>query len=381
LIDPDPLDRPEGILSLALLLNGAVLAVIAVLWVIEDRDSLAYYLLVQEDGVLEWATVLLLLPAIWLCAKGMRLHRAATDAVPWFFAGLLAFCVFFAGEEISWGQRLMAYQPPEYFLEHNSQQELNVHNLFKKHLRTKVLLRGILLLYGIVLPLLNTFVPPAKRLIRRLGIIAPPALLVPAFTAVYLLIKDYPWKYTGEVAECLFALTLFLSIALRVDALQGSTTRLDVRLAATLGSAALLAWVTPGLLGAALHGSDEERVARAEAEVGALVDDWFTHTETEGRPSKCGAHIRVFTWVRKHDLQTFREGEFAGLNMDDARRRFFLDPWNNPYWIRHVCKRKKKKKYTKRIFVYSFGPDSRRNSTKKKLQGDDVGERFKPSDR
>src|SRR5688572_18030880 len=46
------------------------------------------------------------------------------------FTALIAlFCLFVAGEEFSWGQRLLGFGSPEYFLENNFQQELNLHNL------------------------------------------------------------------------------------------------------------------------------------------------------------------------------------------------------------------------------------------------------------
>ncbi len=363
---------------LALLGSGLILVIIASLAALEAIDKHAYYLLVQEDGVLEWATVVLMLPATWLCLQGARRMRADGARLPWFFAGLMAFCVFFAGEEISWGQRLMAYQPPEYFLENNSQQELNVHNLFKKYVRTKYLLMGILGLYGVLLPLLSHFVAPIRALTERLGVIVPPVLLVPGFAATGLLIYDYPWKYTGEVAECLFSLALYLTIALKVEELPTDVQArfpLAGRVAATVGGAAVLALLIPPVLGVVLHGSDEERTGAAAAEIEALVADWHAHAEAEGRgPSRCGTHIRLFTWVRKHDYELFREGAFAALDTDEVRRRYFLDPWNNPYWVRHVCKKKR----TRGVFIYSFGPNSQRDSTKKALAPDDIGVEFMP---
>jgi hypothetical protein len=391
----DPVLRTLG---LGLWVNGLVFGLIALLWKIEADDKNVYYLLVQEDGLLEWGTVVLLLPAIWLCGKGMRGYRASFDRVPWFFAGLLTFCVFFAGEEISWGQRLMAYQPPEYFLEHNSQQELNVHNLFKKVLRTKYLLMMILGVWGVLLPLVNAGMSAMKSLLTRFagldpgfpvmkdalrwtGFLVPSALLAPSFAATGLLLREYPWKYTGEVAECLFALGLFLAVALMVEDLPKGVPKprlpLAARLAGTVGACAAIAWLTPTVLGVVLHGSDDERTQMVEREIEALIEDWHTHTEAAGKaPSRCGTHIRMYTWIRKHDYDTFWQEAFAALDIDGTRREYFLDPWNSPYWIRHVCTKKSGR--TKRIVIYSFGPDSHRESTKKELGGDDIGGEFLP---
>ena len=357
--------------------NVLVFGAIAVLAAVEANDRDTYYRLVQEDGVLEWATVVLMLPAVWLCGQAIKRTRAAGGPLPWFFAGLLAFCVFFAGEEISWGQRLMVYQPPEYFLEHNSQQELNVHNLFKQYLRTKYLLMGILGLWGVLLPLLHTFVRPLRGLLDRMGVLLPPILLLPAFAATGMLVNVYPWKYTGEVAECLFSLLLYLTIAERADSVPGGAGgSLIKRVAITVAVASVLAALIPPFVDVAIRGSDTERVELAKTEAAALVADWHSQWEASGRqPSGCGAHIRVFTWVRKHDFDAFRTGEFSKLPIDETRREFFLDPWNNPYWIRHVCKKKR----LRGVFLYSFGPDSHRDSSKKELLGDDVGVEFLPS--
>jgi len=367
-----PLDFP-----VALLTNGLIFGIIALLWVIEARDRYDYLALVQEDGMLEWATVVLLLPAAWLCTVGFRRQKQGGGPFPWFLVGLGAFCLFFAGEEISWGQRLMAYQPPEFFLEKNSQQELNLHNIFKHIVRTKPLLMAILAVWGVALPLLDRWLPPARRLFARLGFIIPPAFLVPAFAADYALLDVYEWRNTGEVGEMLFALLLLFVIAVRVSEPANEPPRLAVQyqLALIVAMAAAVSAVVPPALAVLVRGSDEERVELAEAEVSALVADWFAHADKEGEgPSKCRTHIRLYTWVRKHDLEVFTAGEFAGLGIDETRREYFLDPWNNPYWIRHVCR---KDGTTRRMFVYSFGPDRRRESTKKELLGDDIGEKFK----
>ena len=61
------------------------------------------------------------------------------------------------------------------------------------------------------------------------------------------------------------------------------------------------------------------------------------------------------------------------LLFEQSRLRFFLDPWNNPYWVRHVCKRGRE-----HVYIYSFGPNRMRDSTKEALFEDDIGVAFKP---
>ena len=80
-------------------------------------------------------------------------------------------------EEISWGQRVLGYRPPVYFLEYNYQQELNLHNVVATDYR-KLALQLIILIYGAVMPLL-ALLKPARRMFDRLGVIVSPAGLVP----------------------------------------------------------------------------------------------------------------------------------------------------------------------------------------------------------
>ncbi len=114
----------EGLLSNCLILS--FLAYVAVL----NRVDLDFYIYsVQEDGSLEWATFWAFLLAFLTAMVAARRQVRQTGRLPWFLAGVGLFCFVVAMEEISWGQRILDYRPPVYFLEHNFQQELNVHNL------------------------------------------------------------------------------------------------------------------------------------------------------------------------------------------------------------------------------------------------------------
>ena len=47
------------------------------------------------------------------------------------FFGVLAIAAFYTVmEEISWGQRLLDIETPDFFWEQNIQEEMNIHNLF-----------------------------------------------------------------------------------------------------------------------------------------------------------------------------------------------------------------------------------------------------------
>ncbi len=351
--------------------NAVTLIPLGTLAAIHATSVSQYRDLVQEDGLVEWATVAALVIATFFFARQAAIHWSTHRVFPWFELGLAAFCVFFAGEEISWGQRAIAYQPPAYFLEHNTQQELNIHNLFKEYLRTKYILMGLLLGWGVILPVLHATVARATRVIDRLGIRSPGTFLVPSMAATLALIVAYPWPYTGEVAECMFALGLL--IASIGGALPEGRKRPVTMLVAGMASLLLGAGI-PAAMDLMLN-EDQVRGDGAREETLLLAEDWKSQLTATGKlPSGCGTHMRVFTWVRKHELKEFVAGSFAsGTNAalgssDHVRREFFLDPWNNAYWIWHSCG-----KSSQRVMLYSFGPNGRRDSRRTAIIEDDIG--------
>ncbi len=82
-----------------------------------------------EFGLVENLTVAFLVGAI-VCAIGAWRRR---QAVRWRFFGpamivILLGLVFFAGEELSWGQHWLGFTPPESIAARNDQGEFNFHN-------------------------------------------------------------------------------------------------------------------------------------------------------------------------------------------------------------------------------------------------------------
>ena len=83
-----------------------------------------------ETGVLESATALFLLLAVLLGVDVLR-HRRALPA-PWFRRALVLYtlgCLYFFGEEISWGQHYFGWATPEALRLANEQGETNLHNI------------------------------------------------------------------------------------------------------------------------------------------------------------------------------------------------------------------------------------------------------------
>lgn len=80
-----------------------------------------------EDALLEYLSVLFAVGAAVLLLIG----RSGADRPSRRLATLAAIAaIFFAGEEISWGQRIFAIESPGVFAEANYQGETNLHNFF-----------------------------------------------------------------------------------------------------------------------------------------------------------------------------------------------------------------------------------------------------------
>lgn len=171
----------------------------------------------QEDGVVEWLQVACLLVAAAFLAGAAYRHKR--HGRPWLCAllGLGAFTFFFAaGEEISWGQRILGIQTPEAWAEINRQQETNLHNLAKTEIETW-LKRGVA-----ALAILTTLGLVLKWK-RIAGIAVPGActVLLLALSAVY---RDFgqPYKIGIPVVACAVAVVAIFAQRRNGSAVAGS---------------------------------------------------------------------------------------------------------------------------------------------------------------
>ncbi len=188
---------------------------------------------------------------------------------------------------------------------------------------------------------------------------------------------DYPVALTGEGAELIVGL-IFLASAL-------AATRLSARaVAGWLLAPVLVGWLVSTVLARVVFGSDEEGTRTAAAELAVLQADVVKGVTEE--LARKNVHKRVYTAVLDGYLElsggAFLQGQGtparpAGLAERKDRLGYFLDPWNNPYWV-HSDKKSK----TGRI--YSFGPNRRRDLAvrdKTDDPGDDVIITFALADR
>ena len=96
-----------------------------------------YYVIIQEDSVIEYLQAIVYfisaLISLSISIRFLRMHFACESAKYLLHAILYSFLfmslVFISIEEISYGQRLFDIDTPEFFIEHNHQHEISVHNL------------------------------------------------------------------------------------------------------------------------------------------------------------------------------------------------------------------------------------------------------------
>lgn len=305
----------------------------------------------QEDGVVEWTSFLLFACAGVIGVVQAVRRRRVFDLL----VGL--FCLFVAAEEISWGQRLLGYVPPDLFLENNFQQETNLHNFSDIFGRPKWVLAAALAGYGLMLPALAVN-GRVQRALERIGATAPPRALVAWFAACVLLLAWYPIEYTGEWVEMLagglFAASLYGSRVLFV-------------VAASLPVAVALAWLSD-----VRRPSSQEEIACARAETGGLARDVVTAAGNArdlldvGSMEKriwSAARAGYLDWMK---LAAFRSVSCSGENPSRtrARREYGIDPWGTAYWIQTEHSGQERGTVT----IYSFGPNRRRDLD----SGDDI---------
>ena len=125
------------------------------------------FILIQEDGFVEWSSALLLIIS---SAYAFKLaFDSKANLLQKIMLILLALLFFLmAGEEISWGQRIFDIETPAALKEINVQGEINFHNLlgyFFDHIFIAAIFS-----YGFLLPFLAHYYPIFSKACGRFGI-------------------------------------------------------------------------------------------------------------------------------------------------------------------------------------------------------------------
>ncbi|ABC83126.1 hypothetical protein [Anaeromyxobacter dehalogenans] len=176
----------------------------------------------MEDGPIEWATAIALLAGAGIAAVTARRPGAGNPSLhrlTWI--GLALLCFFAAGEEISWGQRLLGIQSPEFFQSHNAQHETNLHNLVVGSVKVNKLIFSQLFtvaaaLFLLALPWAYRRRPAFARLVDRWAVPVPRVRQVVAVVATFAFIALVPSRERDELLEFgatwLFAMILLFPL-------------------------------------------------------------------------------------------------------------------------------------------------------------------------
>jgi hypothetical protein len=173
---------------------------------------------VQEDGIAEWLTVLgLVLGSIVCFYRFIKLFHKKSKWFLFVTFGLGLFLFFAAGEEISWGQRIFGITTPEYFQQHNAQQETNLHNLVVDGVKLNklvfsLILVGLLGVFLVVVPVLHQKSSAVKKFLDASGVPIPQLYQVLAFLIVFALTSLIKHGKNAELLECGGALLFFLIV-------------------------------------------------------------------------------------------------------------------------------------------------------------------------
>ena len=158
-----------GLLASALM--GGVLAYALLIQAFLGSEF--YYLSLQEDEALEWATFwAFLLAAGVFGVAGWRQWRAAR-VLPWFAAGVASFCARGGDGGDLLGPARPGLPATRLLPRAATTSRSSTSTTCSTWTRAMLGLRAVIAGYGIALPLL-ALVPPARRLALRIAILPPP---------------------------------------------------------------------------------------------------------------------------------------------------------------------------------------------------------------
>lgn len=331
-----------------------------------------FHHLMREDAWAEWCTFFAFIAAAGFAAYG-ALGSGRSRPERFVFIGLGLFCFFVAGEEVSWGQRLLGFTAPEVFLRENYQQEFELHNILRvlsdsDIARSRWQVVSVAALYG--LASLGALVGWIPRLF------APHISLLPWLLACAALNILYPFHRTGEMAEMLLGLVFATDLAMRLH----GRARLNGARNATLALCGILfAGATlPFALENLVYRANPRDIATARGELGLIADDLRRPGTLHGKAFAAQRfHKRIFTAVKQgyfdfENTSSFLEHQLSPAEAPEGRGRtdrrgYFVDPWGQSYWIAHEYRPGD----TWAAILYSAGPNRKRE-----LRSLDLEKRF-----
>ena len=155
----------------------------------------------EEDGIIETSSALLLVcAAVLLLFHAIRAFQSKQLIISGllFLAGIL--CIVFAGEEISWGQRMLYIESNDFMKQHNWQGEMNFHNLQTDIFN--IAFHAGAFMFLVIMPLFRaTFLRLFRwaRMLALTAFIAPRWIAYPSFLLIgmldprFIFLVEKPW--------------------------------------------------------------------------------------------------------------------------------------------------------------------------------------------
>lgn len=187
----------------------SIVFLIIVIGVILSRVDLPFFegFYVREDGFIEWLTIVALSSGAFLCFY--RIFKLKSQRTFMFLLGMvfmgLVF-IFGVGEEISWGQRILNIESSEFFMKHNAQREINIHNLIVHGKKINKIIFGTLLgvcigAYFLILPIFYRKIDGIKQFVNRFAIPVPRVFHIISYIILIILVSIVNSSKKGELLE------------------------------------------------------------------------------------------------------------------------------------------------------------------------------------
>lgn len=134
--------------------------------------------LMSEDGPHELLQFVIITAALWVAVITLfKMDKTQNPYLTGWIALATLCCLYVAGEEISWGQHVLEWQTPEFWAEHNDQQETNLHNTSSwLDQKPRLILMIGVVTGGLLIPLLQK--TKASLVPEKFSIIYPPPIWV-----------------------------------------------------------------------------------------------------------------------------------------------------------------------------------------------------------
>lgn len=206
---------------------GATLVALAVFavfasWILLDPDSLRHAS--REDGWVEnLSAVFWGLSAAGFIIAGIRSSFLRRRPERWRYVCIACYAlamIFFCGEEVSWGQRMIGVDTPSWLGAMNRQNEITIHNIGPLQYWQDRFFLLFIAAVAVLFPAIAAF-DRGRKLLQKLALPVLPPAYIGFFILGYIYIKafhayDAGSDQSGEVRE------LFVSVGMLLFGLHGA---------------------------------------------------------------------------------------------------------------------------------------------------------------